>query len=118
MAAFHGVPFRRPVPDPIQQDLATLTIAPEQPLAVRLGRLGIAATKRGHGLTFCREVSNLLWSGEVDNWHEGAHLAGPADSASEIFVTVSLIVAALRRTDACLLPAAALFLASLGFRGC
>lgn len=81
MAAFHGMPFRRPVPDPIQQDVATLTIAPEQPLAVRLGRLGIAATKRGHGLTFCREVSSLLWNGEVDNWHEGAHLAGAAARA-------------------------------------
>lgn len=81
MAAFHGMPFRRPVPDPIQQDVATLTIAPEQPLAVRLGRLGIAATKRGHGLTFCREVSDLLWSGKVDNWHEGAHLADAAARA-------------------------------------
>ena len=39
------------------------------------------------------------------------------DSASEIFVTVSSIVAALRRADAYLLPAAALFLAPLGFPG-
>ncbi|RTM15347.1 MAG: 2-hydroxychromene-2-carboxylate isomerase [Bradyrhizobiaceae bacterium] len=81
MAAFHGMPFRRPVPDPIKQDPATLTIAPEQPLAVRLGRLGIAATKRGRGLAFCREVSNLLWSGEVDNWHEGVHLSDAAARA-------------------------------------
>jgi 2-hydroxychromene-2-carboxylate isomerase len=81
MAAFHGMPFRRPVPDPILQDAATLTIAPDQPLAVRLGRLGIAATKRGHGLKFCQEVSSLLWSGGVDNWHEGAHWAGAAARA-------------------------------------
>lgn len=75
MAAFHGMPFRRPIPDPIQQDATTLAIAPDQPLAVRIGRLGIAATQRGHGLRFCCEVANLLWSGEVDNWHEGHHLA-------------------------------------------
>jgi 2-hydroxychromene-2-carboxylate isomerase len=81
MAAFHGMPFRRPVPDPIQQDAATLAIAPEQPLAVRLGRLGIAATKRGRGLAFCHEVSSLLWSGDVDNWHQGAHLTDAATRA-------------------------------------
>lgn len=81
MAAFHGMPFRRPVPDPIQQDATTLAIAPEQPLAVHLGRLGIAATMQGRGLAFCREVSQLLWSGEVDNWHQGSHLAAAAERA-------------------------------------
>ena len=45
-AAFHGLKFRRPVPDPIEQDPKTLAIAKEQPHARRLARLGIAADER------------------------------------------------------------------------
>ena len=62
-AAFQGMPFRRPIPDPISQHPVTLTIAPDQPLATRLGHLGIAATERGKGLDFASEVSRLLWDG-------------------------------------------------------
>ena len=78
VAAFHGMAFRRPVPDPIAQDLVTLAIAPEQPLAVRLGRLGIAATERGRGLEFATEVSSVLWDGTVNGWDQGHHLAKAA----------------------------------------
>jgi len=74
-AAFLGLPFRRPVPDPIEQDPVTLAIAAEQPHARRLGRLGIAATEHGRGLAFCDEVSRLLWDGSVDGWDRGDHLA-------------------------------------------
>jgi 2-hydroxychromene-2-carboxylate isomerase len=74
-AAFLGMPFRRPVPDPIEQDPLTLAIAAEQPHARRLGRLGIAATQRGRGLAFCDEVSRLLWDGSVEGWDQGDHLA-------------------------------------------
>lgn len=74
-AAFHGLPFRRPIPDPIAQDAATLTIASEQPLARWLGRLGIAATEYGRGLEFADEIANLLWDGSVTGWNEGRHLA-------------------------------------------
>lgn len=80
-AAFHGVPFRRPVPDPIEQDPRTLALAPEQPLARRLGRLGIAAAERGRGLEFASEVSSLLWDGRVSGWNEGSHLADAAARA-------------------------------------
>ena len=68
VAAFHGLPFRRPVPDPIAQDPTTLALAAEQPLARRLGRLGVAATERGRGLPFCVEVAKLLWDGSVTGW--------------------------------------------------
>lgn len=74
-AAFHGLPFRRPVPDPIVQDPVTLALAPEQPLARFLSRLGIAATLKGRGLECATEVSALLWNGAVDGWNEGTHLA-------------------------------------------
>ncbi len=80
-AAFHGMPFRRPVPDPITQDAVTLKLASEQPLARYLSRLGIAACNRGHGLEFAREVSKLLWDGGVDGWNEGNHMANAAARA-------------------------------------
>ena len=38
LAAFHGLPFRRPVPDPIAQDPVTLEISPHNPLAHWLGQ--------------------------------------------------------------------------------
>lgn len=80
-AAFHGLPFRRPVPDPINQDPKTLAIAAEQPLALYLSRLGIAATECGRGIEFGWEVAKLLWSGEVEGWDEGDHLAEAAHRA-------------------------------------
>lgn len=73
-AAFLGMPFRRPVPDPIQQNPETLEVAAEQPLARWLGHLGIAANEAGQGFNFCLEVSKLLWDGSVDQWQEGDHL--------------------------------------------
>lgn len=80
-ASFNGMPFRRPVPDPIQQDPTTLAISPEQPLAIWLGRLGIAATERERGLEFASEVANLLWDGSVSGWNEGHHLANAVAKA-------------------------------------
>lgn len=81
IAAFHGIPFRRPVPDPIVQNPATFTVAEEQPYARRLGRLGVAAAARGRGLEFCDEVSRLLWDGRVDGWDQGDHLKKAAARA-------------------------------------
>ena len=74
MAAYLGMPFRRPVPDPITQNPETLEVDSHQPLARWLGHLGIAATEAGRGFAFCWEVSQLLWNGSVDQWHEGDHL--------------------------------------------
>lgn len=78
---FHGIPIRWPRPDPIVQNLATREIAKEQPYIFRLCRLGQAATRRGKGLSFAAEVSRVIFSGEIDNWHEGDHLAGAAERA-------------------------------------
>jgi len=80
-AAFQNMPFRRPVPDPITQDPVTLVIAAEQPLARRLGHLGIAAVERGKGLAFASEVASLLWDGRVTDWDKGTHLADAASRA-------------------------------------
>ncbi len=76
-----GIPYRWPRPDPVVQDLMTRAIAAEQPYIHRLSRLGEAAERRGRGLAFADEVSRLIWSGAVDGWHEGDHLAGAAARA-------------------------------------
>lgn len=76
-----GIPFRWPRPDPVVQNLATREIAKEQPLIHRICRLGQAATRRGKGLEFADEVSRIIFSGEVDDWHEGDHLAKATERA-------------------------------------
>jgi 2-hydroxychromene-2-carboxylate isomerase len=69
------LPYRWPRPDPVVVDPATRAATPNQPYIHRLTRLGCAAVETGHGLAFLDEVSRVIWSGEVDNWHEGDHLA-------------------------------------------
>ena len=73
-AEFLGVPFGRPRPDPIVQDLATGTIAADQPYIQSLTRLAAAASERGHSFALVREVSALIFDGTVDGWNEGDHL--------------------------------------------
>lgn len=80
-AEYLGLPYRWPSPDPVVMDPATRLYPAEQPYIHRLGHLGIAATERGRGLQFIREVSHTIWSGEVTNWHEGDHLAQAAARA-------------------------------------
>jgi len=80
VAQFHGIPFGPPRPDPIIQDLATRTIAADQPYIRRITRLGQAAARRRKGLAFAHEAGQLIWGGAV-NWHEGDHLAGAAARA-------------------------------------
>lgn len=77
-----GLAFGRPDPDPIVMNLATGEVAREQPYIRRLTHLGAAAAEAGCGLDFIAEVSQLIWSGSVRGWHEGAHLAQAADRAS------------------------------------
>ncbi len=81
VAQFHGIPYRWPRPDPVVQDLTTREIAKEQPLIRRVCRLGQAASRRRKGLAFADEVSRIIFSGEVDDWHEGEHLARAAEKA-------------------------------------
>ncbi len=76
-----GIPYRWPRPDPVNQNLMTREIAEEQPLIRRICRLGQAASRRGKGLAFADEVSRIIFSGEVDGWDEGDHLAGAASRA-------------------------------------
>lgn len=76
-----AIPYRWPRPDPVVQNLMTREIAANQPYIHRLCRLGQAAERAGKGLGFAAEVSRVIWSGEVDNWHEDDHLAEAAARA-------------------------------------
>ncbi|MDJ0977961.1 MAG: DsbA family protein [Erythrobacter sp.] len=78
---FLGIPIRWPQPDPVAQNLATREIAKDQPLIERVCRIGQAAARRGKGMAFADEVSRIIFSGEVDGWHEGDHLARAAERA-------------------------------------
>ena len=68
VAQFHGIAFGPPRPDPIVQDIATRTIAAEQPYIYRITRMGQAAARRGKGLVFAHEMGQRIWGGE-ENWH-------------------------------------------------
>ena len=80
VAQFMGIPMAPPNPDPIVQDIETRKIADEQPYIYELTRMGQAASRRGKGLEFANEVSQLIWGGKP-NWNEGSHLAGAAERA-------------------------------------
>lgn len=91
MAEYLGIPYRRPVPDPIVQDMETHEIAAEQPYIRRVTRLAAAAQLDGKALAYCDQVMRLLWDGSTDDWHEGdkitramerAGLDGPALEAA------------------------------------
>jgi 2-hydroxychromene-2-carboxylate isomerase len=90
-AAFLGLPFRWPRPDPVQQS-ADEGYRMTQPYIHRLTHLGVAAAQRGRGLQFLQEVSHTIWSGEVDNWHEGDHLARAAGRAGLDFAELAAAV--------------------------
>jgi 2-hydroxychromene-2-carboxylate isomerase len=92
-AAYLGLPFRWPRPDPVQQGEGGNYRIP-QPYIHRLTHLGVAAVERGRGLPFLREVSHVIWSGEVQGWHEGDHLARAAGRAGLDLAEMDAAVAA------------------------
>lgn len=98
-----GLSFRWPRPDPVVQDLTSGTIAADQPYIGRLSRLGVLATEQGAGLAYVEAVSHLIWSGEVDGWDQGDHLARAAVAAGLDPVALeSGAVAEVDRLDAVL----------------
>ena len=89
-AAYLGMPFRWPRPDPVQQQNGDYRIP--QPYIHRLTHLGVAAAERGRGLAFIAEASAMIWGGGVDNWQEGDHLAGAAARAGLDFAEMAAAV--------------------------
>jgi len=53
---------------------------PTQPYIMRVSRLGALAAERGKGFEFVRAASHIMWSGEVEAWHDGGKLAACADA--------------------------------------
>lgn len=80
IAEMNNIPYRWPRPDPIVQDRETRDVAPEQPYIMRVSRLGALAAERGRGFAFVRAASRMMWSGEVDGWHEGGRLEACAEA--------------------------------------
>ncbi|MBL8773383.1 MAG: 2-hydroxychromene-2-carboxylate isomerase [Phenylobacterium sp.] len=89
-----GMTFGPPRPDPIVMNMATREIPKDQPYIRRLTHLGQAAVERGQGLPFICEVSRLIWSGEVDGWDKGDHLAEAAARAGLDLADLDRTVAA------------------------
>ncbi len=79
-AAFLGLPFRWPRPDPVQMN-RDRTYPKEQPYIHRLTHMGVAAAEQGRGLEYLVEVSAVIWSGQVTGWPEGDHLRDAAERA-------------------------------------
>ena len=75
ISQMHDIPYRWPRPDPIVMDMSKGEVAAEQPYIYRVSRLGVAAERAGKGFAFVRKAAHAIWSGEVDNWHEGDHIA-------------------------------------------
>lgn len=81
IAQMHDIPYRWPRPDPIVMDYAAGDVAAEQPYIYRVTRLGVAAERAGKGFAFARRAAHAIWSGEIDNWHEGEHLTNAIKAA-------------------------------------
>jgi 2-hydroxychromene-2-carboxylate isomerase len=79
-AQYLGMKMEWPSPDPIVQDLATFSVAEEQPYIYRLTALGIEAERRGKGIDLAFAVSQLIFGGTRD-WDQGDKLARAVASA-------------------------------------
>lgn len=92
VSQMNGIPYRWPKPDPIVMDIASGDVAAEQPYIHRVTRMGAAAERMGRGFQFARRASHAIWSGEIDDWHEGDHLERAATDAGLNAETLDAIV--------------------------
>lgn len=80
-AEFLGMPMHFPPrPDPVTQNYQTLEVAEDQPLIMRLAKLGVEAQRQGKGIAFAKEVSHLIYGG-TEGWDQGDHLSKAANAA-------------------------------------
>jgi len=92
IAQMLNIPLGWPQPDPIVQDAATREVSKDQPYIHRLVRLGIAAALEGKGLAVADEGSRVIWSGEVQNWHQGDHLERAAARAGLTLAAMDKVI--------------------------
>lgn len=81
IAEMNEIPYAWPRPDPIVMDIGTGEVAAEQPYIRRVSRLGVLAEERGAGFAFVHEAARVIWSGKIENWHEGGHVEGALERA-------------------------------------
>lgn len=91
-AEFLGMPFHWPRPDPIVQDMKTLTIAAEQPHIYRLCQLGVEAQRQGRGVDYAYEMSSLIFGSGVD-WSTRDNMAAAAQRAGLDFDAMAQAIA-------------------------
>ena len=77
VAAFLGIDFAFPNPDPVVFNPGTPNPASEQPYIYRLTRLGVAAVEAGQGMAFADEISRVIWDGKATDWYRD-EILGPA----------------------------------------
>lgn len=75
IAEMENIPLAWPNPDPVVTDPVTRDALDDQPHIHRLTHLGVAAEEEGKGILFAYEVASLIWSGKIQPWDEGDHLA-------------------------------------------
>jgi 2-hydroxychromene-2-carboxylate isomerase len=76
-AAFSGVHYQYPNPDPVKQAPNFGPVLPmeQQDLIKKITYAGIYATEHGKGWEYLDQVSRMMWNGSVPkNWHKGDHL--------------------------------------------
>jgi len=117
IAQMHRIPYGWPRPDPVTTDPATLDATADQPHIHRLTRLGVAAEERGRGLAFACEVARLIWSGEINGWDQGDHLAEAAARAGLALDELDTAIAAAPRDYAARVAANQDALAAAGHWG-
>lgn len=92
ISQIHGIPYRWPRPDPVVMDMGSGEVPAAQPYIHRICRLGVAATRAGKGFPFIKAAARAIWSGEVDGWHEGDHLANAAAEAGLDLTTLERVI--------------------------
>lgn len=95
-AAFLGLPFARPRPDPVVFETDGRHASPEQPYIYRLSYLALLANRQGKGLAFLDHVMRLLWDGGTENWDQGDHLARAMAAASLDLAALETLIAEQR----------------------
>jgi len=75
IAEMENIPLAWPNPDPVITDPITRDALDDQPHIHRLTHLGVAAEEEGKGVLFAYEVASLIWSGKIQPWDQGNHLA-------------------------------------------
>ncbi|MGE0045757.1 MAG: 2-hydroxychromene-2-carboxylate isomerase [Hyphomonadaceae bacterium] len=81
IAEMNEIPYSWPRPDPIVMDIGSGEVATEQPYIRRVSRLGVLAEERGKGVDFVHQAATAIWSGKIENWHEGGHIEAALEHA-------------------------------------